>query len=209
MKERAKEILSDYLLKLGTLGRKIFTVKELSDLAGETRQRVGWWLRQKGFEKLGKKRIGKAKITKYFLDSRALEVLKKKKPARMAFWCEHCNGVFYYDLHSDERFEPSSGFIIKKADPQNSKCCYCPECDRMDRRLSYSPYLSEDIDMAQIKREVVFSARPVKVDRSRAIVSGGPLFPKGASRFYPVPTAKELIDEFPETDENNNFCYRW
>lgn len=187
LKERAKVILTEELLRLENLGRRVFTVKQLAEFVNESRQRIGYWLKEKGFEKLGRKRIGKAKTTKYFLSQGALENLKK--PRRMGFYCSRCGFKGYYDLQSDEKLEGTS-YIVKKNDPEDFKLAYCPDCNRMDRWASYS----KDLDPKELKRKVVFTARPVK--NTRGIVTGGPLFPKERSR----PTVRELVDEFPETD---------
>lgn len=151
MKERAKELLADHLQKLDSLGKKVVTVKELAELVNESRQKVGYWLKEKGFEKLRRrKKVGKTKIAQYFLTSRALEGLKK--PVRMGFYCSHCGWQGYYDLLSDEKYE-SGGYIVKKNDPKDWKAACHRKCGQRSHRVTYD----KNLDPSKLKEKVVFT----------------------------------------------------
>lgn len=168
-KLQASDTISRYLQRLELAGKRLsFTVKELWELLKKrelTRQQIGFWLHQQGFEKLGRKREGKSLTQSYHLTPEALKLVKKGN--RKGFKCYRCGWTGYYDLQPDEEFAPGSSSIIQKiGEPDNWKCCFCPNCDVEDTRAHYSIEVSKDV--RRLKEKVAFSAR--KLNRFGGIV---------------------------------------
>lgn len=173
-KEQFYETLSRYIQRLDFLGKKVVTVGELWKLLekkGLSRQRIGYWLKENDFVRLGRRKVGKSRVAEYLLSKEALGKIRKKN--RKGFKCYHCNWEGYYDLQPDEVLQDGS-MVVKIDDKDGWKICYCPKCNRQDYRV----YLNTELDVKKLKNRVVFEARRVNT-RGELVESGEGYFGRG------------------------------
>lgn len=140
-------------------GKPLVTVKELWELIKSRElslDKIGWWLRRQGFQKLGRRVKDEQRSREWFLNKEGIEVVKKKN--RLGFKCYHCGWTGYYDLLPDEQFAVGSSSMIEKiGDREQWKICYCPVENREDIRV----HLNITLDGRKLKKRVAFSARKV------------------------------------------------
>lgn len=159
------QILGRYIQTKVLSGKPMVTIRELWELVkgGLSRDSIGWWLRQQGFEKASRRIKEGKRSREWFLTQEGIE--KVKKGNRRGFRCynvEHTDKKgkridFYYDLLPDEELVDNGSMVVKITDKNNWKIAYCPLCNLEDHRV----YLNVTLDPKKIKKPVVFEARGV------------------------------------------------